>query len=154
MADLDIGEVARRAGLTPATLRFYERKGLIASNGRRGLRRQYPPSVVDRLALVALGQAAGFPLDDVARMFGTDGRPRIDRAMLARKAAEVDRTVRRLIAMRNGLRHAARCPAREHMECPTFQRLLRDAISGKLKGASVRRSRLSSPPSGSARHPA
>src|ERR1044071_3537237 len=99
MGDLDIGDVARRTGLTAATLPFYEEKGLIASHGRRGLRRQYPEAVMDRLALVALGQAAGFSLDDVAQVFGADGQPKIDRKMLAAKAGEVDRTIRRLIAM-------------------------------------------------------
>lgn len=40
---LDIAEVARRTGLPPSTLRFYEEKGLIASIGRRGLRRLFDP---------------------------------------------------------------------------------------------------------------
>ena len=38
MRDLDIGEVGRRAGVPPSTLRYYEEKGLIRSVGRRGLR--------------------------------------------------------------------------------------------------------------------
>jgi DNA-binding transcriptional MerR regulator len=40
MTDLDISEVAHRAGVPASTLRFYEEKGLIAPTGRRGLRRQ------------------------------------------------------------------------------------------------------------------
>src|SRR5690242_5737449 len=40
MPELDIGDVARRAGLPVSTLRYYEEKGLIASVGRNGLRRQ------------------------------------------------------------------------------------------------------------------
>jgi hypothetical protein len=65
-------------------------------------------------------------------MFTADGRPRIDRAKLAGKADELDRTIRKLSAMRDGLRHAAKCPARSHLECPTFQRLLRAAAAGAM----------------------
>jgi MerR family regulatory protein len=38
-----------------------------------------------------------------------------------------------LIAMRDGLRHAARCPAPSHMDCPTFKRLLKLAGMGRLR---------------------
>jgi hypothetical protein len=34
--------------------------------------------------------------------------------------------------MRDGLRHAVACRAPSHMECPTFQRLLRAAASGAI----------------------
>ena len=124
MRDLDIGEVGRRAGVPPSTLRYYEEKGLIRSVGRRGLRRTFDPQVLERLALIALGQSAGFTLEEIAQMFAPDGRPRIDRRKLAAKAEELDRTVRRLSAMRDGLRHAAACPAPTHMECPRFRRLV------------------------------
>jgi DNA-binding transcriptional MerR regulator len=127
---MDIAEVARRSGLPASTLRFYEERGLIASIGRHGLRRVFDAGVLERLALIALGRSAGFSLDDIARMFATDGRPRIDRRMLATKARELDVAIRRLGAMRDGLRHAAACPAPSHMECPTFRRLLKGAASG------------------------
>jgi DNA-binding transcriptional MerR regulator len=130
MRDLDIHEVARRSGVPASTLRFYEEKGLIGSIGRRGLRRLFDPGVLERLALIALGRTSGFSLDEIARMFAPDGRPRIDRRMLAAKAEKLDQTIRELIAMRNGLRHAAACPAPSYMECPTFRRLLRAAASG------------------------
>lgn len=132
MKDLDIAEVARRSGVSAATLRFYEEKGLIASTGRRGLRRLFDPRVLERLALIALGRAAGFSLDEIARMFAPDGRPRIDRPMLSAKAEELDRTIRQLSAMRDGLRHAAACRAPSHMECPTFRRLLGAAAVGAI----------------------
>ncbi len=136
----DISEVARRSGVPASTLRFYEEKGLIASVGRRGLRRLFGPGVLERLALVSLGRSAGFSLDEIARMFAPDGRPRIDRGMLAAKARELDGTIRRLTAMRDGLRHAAACPAPSHLECPTFRRLLGLAASGAI-GARDRKNR-------------
>ncbi|MER6711516.1 helix-turn-helix domain-containing protein [Streptomyces sp. NPDC000877] len=129
MTDLDIAEVARRAGVPASTLRFYEEKGLIAATGRRGLRRQYDPGVLERLALIALGRTAGFSLDEIARMFAPDGQPRIDRRMLSAKADELDRRIRELGVLRDSLRHAAACPAPSHLECPTFRRLLDEATA-------------------------
>jgi DNA-binding transcriptional MerR regulator len=128
MRELDIGEVSRRSGLPASTLRFYEEKGLIGSIGRHGLRRQYDARVLERLALIALGRAAGFALDEIAPVFATGARPRIDRKALVTKAAELDQRIRRLSAIRDGLRHASVCPAPSHMQCPTFKRLLRAAL--------------------------
>jgi DNA-binding transcriptional MerR regulator len=131
--DLDIAEVARRSGLPASTLRFYEEKGLIKSVGRRGLRRLFDAVVLERLSLLVLGSSAGFSLDEMKRMFRPNGLLEIDRKLLADKAADLDRSIRKLMAMRNGLRHAAACPAPSHMECPTFRRLLRIASPGASK---------------------
>jgi DNA-binding transcriptional MerR regulator len=111
---LDIAEVAQQSGVPASTLRFYEEKGLIASTGRRGLRRLFDAGVLERLALIAVGRSAGFSLEEIGRMFAPGG-------------------IRKLSAMRDGLRHAAACPAPSHMECPTFQRILRAAASGAAK---------------------
>lgn len=126
--DLDISEVARRTGLAASALRFYEQKGLITPVGRRGLRRLYDAGVVERLGLVALGRTAGFSLVEIARMFAPDGRPRIDRRRLAERADELDRTIRRMAALSDVLRHVAACSAPSHMECPTFRRMVRAAV--------------------------
>lgn len=127
---MDISEVARRSGVAASALRYYERKGLITSLARDGARRKFAPAVLDQLALVALGQAAGFSLDEIRAMFTPDGQPSIDRAMLSAKADELDRMVERLKAMSHGLRHAAVCPAPSHAQCPSFQKLLKAAASG------------------------
>jgi DNA-binding transcriptional MerR regulator len=130
---MDIAEVARRSGVRASALRYYEEKGLIASVGRDGLRRRFAPGVLDQLALISLGQAAGLSLDQIRTMLAPDGRPRVDRHLLAQKADEIDATVKRLRAVSRGLRHAAVCPAPNHAECPTFQRLLRAAAAGALE---------------------
>ena len=129
---MDIAEVAKRSGMPASKLRFYEEKGLIASVGRQGLRRTFAPTVLEQLALIALGQAAGFSLDEIAQMFSADGKPSIDRTMLATKADQVDTLIKRLQAMSDGLRHAVSCPAPSHMECPSFRRLLSAASTGRL----------------------
>jgi len=132
--NLDITAVAKRSGIPASTLRFYEEKGLIHSIGRVGLRRVFDHRVLERLALIFLGRTAGFTLEEMGGMFGPDGKPRIDKRVLAAKAAELDATIRRLGAIREGLLHASVCRAPSHMECPTFQRILRVAASGKLDG--------------------
>lgn len=125
---LDIGEVADATRLPASTLRYYEERGLIRPQGRRGLRRQYEPEVIERLALIALGRVAGFTLDEIAAVLGPQGEPEINRSLLAAKAGELDRTIRRLTRLRDGLRHAASCPHERHTDCPTFRRLLAAAV--------------------------
>jgi DNA-binding transcriptional MerR regulator len=121
---MDIAEVAKQSGVPASTLRYYEERGLIASVGRSGLRRVFRPDVLERLALIALGRVAGLSLDEIGSMFAPDGKPDIDRELLLNKADELDRNIRQLTAMRDGLRHAAVCKAPSHMECPKFRRLL------------------------------
>ncbi|MBI5258642.1 MAG: helix-turn-helix domain-containing protein [Burkholderiales bacterium] len=130
---MDISEVAKKSGVAASALRYYERKGLIRSLTPDGARRRFAPAVLDQLALIALGQAAGFSLDEIGAMFTPGGAPNIDRGMLAAKADELDRMVKRLKAMSEGLRHAAACPAPSHAECPSFQRLVRAAAAGALE---------------------
>lgn len=125
---MNITEVAKISGLPASTLRFYEEKGLIQSNGRSGLRRLFSANVIERLALISLGRRAGFSLDEITEMFTPDG-PDINRTLLSAKADELDRTIEELTAMRDGLRHAVVCKAPSHFECPKFLRLLR--IAGK-----------------------
>ena len=130
---MDISEVAKKSGMAASALRYYERKGLIQSLESEGARRKFSPAVLDQLALIALGQAAGFSLDEIRAMFTPDGEPNIDRAMLASKADDLERMVKRLRAMIEGLRHAAACPAPSHAACPSFQRLLKAAAAGALE---------------------
>ena len=129
---MDISEVVKHAGLPASTLRYYEKRGLIASVGPQGARRRFAPGVLDQLALIALGQAAGLSLDEIQSMLSPTGGPNIDRRLLAAKADEIDATIKQLRAVSRGLRHAAACPAPSHAECPTFQGLLKAAASGAL----------------------
>lgn len=126
---MDISEVARRSGAAPSALRFYEEKGLIRPTGRRGLRRQYDAAVLEQLAVITLGRAAGLTLEEIGRMLHVGGRVRVDRQVLAARADAFDVQIRQLTAIRDGLRHASVCPVADHFECPKFRRLLGLAVS-------------------------
>ncbi len=128
MQEMEIGQVVRQSGVAASTLRYYETRGLIRPVGRNGLRRVYAASVMQRLSLIALGRAAGFSLEEIGAMLGDGNAPAIDRPQLLHRADQLERRIARLQALRDGLHHAARCRHADHLQCPTFQRLMRTAL--------------------------
>ncbi|MXF47517.1 MerR family transcriptional regulator [Raoultella sp. Lac2] len=136
---LDIGEVAKTSGISPSALRYYEETGLICAVARRGLRRQYSPDVLLRLNLIIMGKAANFSLNEIAEMFGRDGKPDISRPLCSAKARELNEQINDLTALRDTLLHVASCPAPSHMDCPTFRRLA--GIAGKRHRGQKNRSK-------------
>ncbi len=62
---LTVGEVSRRAGVSPATLRYYERLGLLSPTRTAGNQRRYARHVLRRLAFVAAGQRVGLTLTHI-----------------------------------------------------------------------------------------
>src|SRR5262245_15412129 len=64
--DVKIGQVAKQAGVTVDTVRFYERVGVLPEPARRPSGyREYEPGIVDRIKLTRELQAIGFSLPDV-----------------------------------------------------------------------------------------
>ena len=63
---LTIGEVARRSGVAASALRFYEEKGMIASERAGGGQRRFPRHVLRRLAFIVFAQRIGLSLDEIA----------------------------------------------------------------------------------------
>lgn len=118
---LDIAEVAARSGLAPSALRYYEKRGLIESEGRNGLRRTYRAEVIDRLALVSCARAAGFTLAQIARFLVATPADTELRRHMAEKARQLDEDIARLTRMRDSLRHAATCTHQPLVECPDFK---------------------------------
>ncbi|WP_170334068.1 helix-turn-helix domain-containing protein [Ruegeria arenilitoris] len=130
MFRLDIAEVAQHSGFPPSTLRYYEKRGLIASDGRQGLRRQYDDSVLTRLALISLGQRAGYTLDEIAALFRPQGgKLDLSRHELRNQAANLRNQAQKLQATADLLDHIAACTAPSHLECPRFQALLKDVLN-------------------------
>lgn len=64
-----IGELAKRSGLTPATIRFYESKGLITAVDRKANGyREYPAEALAVLSIISNAQQTGFTLDEIKQV--------------------------------------------------------------------------------------
>lgn len=63
---LSIGDLARRAGVSVPTVRYYDERGLIQSSRTAGNQRQFPRHTLRRLAVVAAGQRVGLTLQEIA----------------------------------------------------------------------------------------
>ncbi len=73
---LDIGTLARRAGIAASALRYYEAEGLVQSRRTAGGRRHYPRAVLRRIGFIRAAQALGLSLAEIRSALGTlpDGR--------------------------------------------------------------------------------
>ena len=106
--DLTVGGVARACGVSPDTIRHYERKGAIpaaarAANGYRS----YPAETVARVRRIRRAIALGFTLHELGRLFRQRavGKPpcREVRAMAERKLAELETRIAEMQALRDAL---------------------------------------------------
>jgi MerR family transcriptional regulator, mercuric resistance operon regulatory protein len=107
---LRAGEVAEAAGVNRQTLRYYERRGLLAEPARSpGGHRLYPAEAVTVLSVIKAAQRLGFTLDEVASLLdvsrhrhgqkpdaGLQGQARV-------KLAEVEQRIRDLQTIRETL---------------------------------------------------
>ena len=127
---LRIGEVAARAGLNPKTLRFYESMGLLPSPSREanGYRR-YPSETVELLSFVKQAQGLGFTLEEIKEILSIRRRGEVPcvhvRSLLQAKAAELNRKLADLVALRRRIRRSlaewGRSPRRRATVCPHIE---------------------------------
>jgi DNA-binding transcriptional MerR regulator len=106
---LTIGKIAREAGVSVDTIRYYERVGLLPKPTRTAAGyRMYSLAVINRLALVKNAQRFGFPLRAIAgflRVRESGGKPCHDvRAAAERMLEAVDRQIADLVAARRRMR--------------------------------------------------
>ena len=130
--ELDIAEVAARTGLAPSALRFYERRGLIESSGRNGLRRTFEPSVLDRITLIGCARAAGFTLAQIVRFLAATPDDAVLRERIAEKVRELEQDIDRLSRMRDSLRHAVTCTHTPLVGCPEFKSRIEGTITAEV----------------------
>ncbi len=113
-----IGELAARFGLQASALRYYERRGLLASSSRVGGRRCYDDRAVRRLAFIRLGQEAGLSLEEIALVLDVGDGARW-RATVSRRIASITAEVTKLRRARSLLERSLLCPADHPLEeCP------------------------------------
>lgn len=103
------GELARLAGISPDTLRHYERMKLLAVPRRSASNyRLYAPDAVDRVRLIQRALAVGFALPELAKILkvrDAGGAPcREVKRLLQEKLVKMDRQIADLVAMRDHLR--------------------------------------------------
>lgn len=130
MTTLTIAGLAREGGVGVETIRYYQRRGLLAEpprTGRSGLAggiRRYNDEAVRRLKFVRSAQAAGFTLEEVGELLeldATDDRPRV-RAMARGRIAALEQKIRELEVAKVWLsRLADECSASDVGRCPILQ---------------------------------
>ena len=115
MPDLSVGEIARRAGLRASAIRYYERIGLLPPPPRAGGQRRYDASILDRLAIVRLGQYVGLRIAEIRWLLNdVPGRPPPERwrALATERLTQVDALIAEAKAMRQLLQMTLdhKCP--------------------------------------------
>ena len=113
---LTIGELARRAGVGVETIRFYERKGLVAQPVRPAAGfRAYPRDVVARLGFVHEAKQLGFTLKEIRDLLALRDNPQTDAAAVrgrtAAKLAQIEDRINQFQRMRVTLKELlSQCP--------------------------------------------
>lgn len=124
---LPIGEVARRAGLRPSAVRYYEQLGLLPVPVRTNGRRQYGEDILLRLRVIRFARDNGFTLNQVRTLFA--GRPysvRL-RQLAKEKIAELEGAIARARGMQALLRTALRCRCLTLEQCARQLRTMKQA---------------------------
>jgi MerR family transcriptional regulator, redox-sensitive transcriptional activator SoxR len=119
---LAIGEVARRAGVRPSAIRFYEAAGLLPPPARRvGGQRRYDPGILQSLAVIHLAQQAGFTISEIRELLrglAHGAAPSAQwRALAERKLPEIRALIRRAQEMQRWLDEGLRCDCLELGAC-------------------------------------
>ncbi|MFJ9591376.1 MerR family transcriptional regulator [Streptomyces virginiae] len=120
MRQLGIGELARRVGMRPSALRYYESVGLLPSAERAAGRRVYPVATVRRIALIKMAQRAGFTLAEIRALLDTDGdrgTTRQWRALAESKLPELDRFIRQTQMLRDAVADCLACGCMNFDKC-------------------------------------
>jgi MerR family transcriptional regulator, mercuric resistance operon regulatory protein len=121
MANLTIGSLAGASGVGVETVRFYQRRGLLAVPPRAGGIRRYDGSDVERLRFIKRAQAAGFTLAEIAELIALDAgedRPRARELARARIAALDERIAELKVARASLAKLARECGEGRDGPCP------------------------------------
>jgi MerR family redox-sensitive transcriptional activator SoxR len=116
---MSIGELAKRAGVQPSAVRYYESLGLLSAPERVGGKRRYGPEMLARLNAIGLFKQAGFTMAELQVLLRSDPLP--DQTALAeladRKLRELDELISRVQVMKELLAAVRRCGCLTVEEC-------------------------------------
>ena len=105
-SELTIGRVAKLAGVSVETIRYYQRRGLLTEPDKPHMGyRRYPADTVKHIRFIKRAQALGFSLQEIIELLRLeDARACAEtRALAAHKMELIDRKLMGLTAMRNAL---------------------------------------------------
>lgn len=119
---LSIGELARRTGLAPSALRFYERRGLISAARTASGQRRFRRDVLRRVAFIRVAQRVGLHLDEIeealAELPGDRAPNRAEWGRLSRHWRDrLDERIRLLHGLRDGLTSCIGCGCLSMQRC-------------------------------------
>jgi MerR family redox-sensitive transcriptional activator SoxR len=118
---MTIGEVARRMGMLPTTLRYYESIGLLPEPARHNGHRRYSTDVFQRLEIIQTAQQAGFTLAEVRVLFDeilSRASPITEwQDLIQHKLQEMNRMLVKIHSMKNLLEDILTCEDEELAEC-------------------------------------
>jgi DNA-binding transcriptional MerR regulator len=118
---ITIGRLAHAGGVPTSTIRYWERRGLVAPTEWQAGQRRYGPEAVERVALLRLCQDAGFTLDEIARMLAeAHTNPPAWRDFVRAKRAAVQESLTRLERVRDMLDEALSWPEDDISDSPKF----------------------------------
>jgi MerR family redox-sensitive transcriptional activator SoxR len=121
MPELTITAIARKAGVRPSTLRYYEKIGLLPLPRRAAGRRRYDVCTLKQLELIAYAKRAGLSLAQIKALqeSASRGNPpdRLWRDLAKGKAAELDQVIVRAQEAKRRLAALSRCRCRNLAEC-------------------------------------
>ena len=120
-SSLTIGSLARAGGVGVETIRFYQRRGLLATPTRESGIRRYDAEDLRRLRFIRRAQAAGFPLEEIRELLALDAGQDRRRARELAKArlAAIEAKIAELEQARDSLRKLARaCGRGDEGPCP------------------------------------
>ena len=130
---MKISEVAKRAGVLPTTIRFYESIGLLPPAHRLSGRRVYGPDILDWLAVIRFGLNTGFSLKELRSLFLGFGSRAKRRSVAQGKLKELKALRERAQLMERLLKEVALC------RCGTMQQIAQRVMkSGALQGSPLR----------------
>jgi MerR family mercuric resistance operon transcriptional regulator len=129
MERLTIGRLAQLGGVNLETVRYYERRGLLAKPPRTEAGyRQFPPDSPQRLRFIKRAQELGFTLDEVGELLTLRHDPEQNRADVHSRAAakieNIEQKIKTLAAMKSVLSGLIeRCEHCASEDCPILASL-------------------------------
>ena len=118
--NLNIGAVARQAGVRASTLRYYEKEGLLPRAARSGGKRIYADSILERLEVIEFAKECGFRLEEIRRLLHGAPGERVSarwQTLVRDKLEELKAQQKRIAVMQSLLERAGKCQCLDVSEC-------------------------------------